>query len=161
MAVYSVRWNCFHPTAFLSASEDWTVKLWDAGKDEEAVATFDLGTSVGDVTWAPYSSTVFAVATADGKVSVFDLAQDRHKPLCCQKVVTRGALTKIAFNPRHPILLVGDDRSCVTTLKLSPNLRQICQLEGGQSVRDAEVAKLEAVLAVALKSRVARAAPAA
>jgi dynein intermediate chain 1 len=33
-------------------------------------------------------------------------------------------LTKIAFNPKHPILLVGDDRGCVTSLKLSPNLRK-------------------------------------
>ena len=31
--------------------------------------TFDLSSSVGDVAWAPYSSTVFAAVTADGKVS--------------------------------------------------------------------------------------------
>ena len=30
--------------------------------------TFDLNNSVGDVAWAPYSSTVFAAVTADGKV---------------------------------------------------------------------------------------------
>lgn len=30
--------------------------------------TFDLSSSVGDVAWAPYSSTVFAAVTADGKV---------------------------------------------------------------------------------------------
>jgi len=32
--------------------------------------TFDLGSAVGDVAWAPYSSTVFAAVTADGKASV-------------------------------------------------------------------------------------------
>ena len=30
--------------------------------------TFDLDSPVGDVAWAPYSSTVFAAVTADGKV---------------------------------------------------------------------------------------------
>ena len=35
--------------------------------------TFDLGSSVGDVAWAPYSATVFAAVTADGKVNI------RHK----------------------------------------------------------------------------------
>lgn len=35
--------------------------------------TFDLGSSVGDVAWAPYSSTVFAAVTADGKVSLLCL----------------------------------------------------------------------------------------
>jgi hypothetical protein len=32
--------------------------------------TFDLNNSVGDVAWAPYSSTVFAAVTADGKVTI-------------------------------------------------------------------------------------------
>ena len=35
----------------------------------EPVFTFDLGSAVGDVAWAPYSSTVFAAVTADGKAS--------------------------------------------------------------------------------------------
>jgi WD40 repeat protein len=29
MAVYSVRWNTFHPKIFISCSADWTVKIWD------------------------------------------------------------------------------------------------------------------------------------
>ena len=32
---------------------------------------FDLNSAVGDVAWAPYSSTVFAAVTADGNVSNF------------------------------------------------------------------------------------------
>lgn len=32
--------------------------------------TFDLNNSVGDVAWAPYSSTAFAAVTADGKVAI-------------------------------------------------------------------------------------------
>ena len=35
----------------------------------EPMFTFDLGSAVGDVAWAPYSSTVFAAVTADGKVN--------------------------------------------------------------------------------------------
>lgn len=29
LAVYSVRWNKYHPRIFLSCSADWTVKMWD------------------------------------------------------------------------------------------------------------------------------------
>lgn len=55
---------------FLSAnSADWTVKVWDE-LDSEPVFTFDLGNSVGDVAWSPYSSTVFAAVTTDGKVCI-------------------------------------------------------------------------------------------
>lgn len=155
MAVYAVRWNALHADVFLSASADWTVKLWHAGRDDGAVMTFDMQNCVGDVAWAPYSSTVFAACTADGRVSIFDLAQQKHKPMCSQKVVGKARLTRIAFHPKHPILLVGDDRGAVTSLKLSPNLRKCCAVEAGgaATTADAERAKLDAVLAVALKSR--------
>ena len=38
---------------------------------EEPVFTFDLNCSVRDVAWAPYSSTVFAAVTTDGRVRDF------------------------------------------------------------------------------------------
>ena len=33
-------------------------------------------------------------------------------------------LTHVAFNPIHPVLIVGDDRGTVLCLKLSPNLHE-------------------------------------
>ena len=47
---------------------------------------------------------------------MYDLAENKHEALCRQKVVKKAKLTKISFNPKHPILIVGDDRcneSCV------------------------------------------------
>jgi dynein intermediate chain 1 len=29
MAIYSVKWNPYHPKVFMSCSADWTVKIWD------------------------------------------------------------------------------------------------------------------------------------
>ena len=40
----------------------------------EPMFTFDIGSAVGDVAWAPYSSTVFAAVTADGKVRTLSRA---------------------------------------------------------------------------------------
>ena len=62
--------------------------------------------------------------TADAKVHVFDLAQNKYAPMCEQKVVRKAKLTHISFNPDEPVIMVGDDRGVVTTLKLSPNLRK-------------------------------------
>ena len=56
---------------------------------------------------------------------MFDLAENKHEPLCEQKVVKRAKLTHVVFNPVDPILIVGDDRGEVTSLKLSPNLRKV------------------------------------
>lgn len=67
MVVYSVKWNLIHTNVFLSASADWNVRLWD-GNRAAPVISFDLGSPVGDVAWAPYSATVFAAVTDDGKV---------------------------------------------------------------------------------------------
>ena len=52
---------------FISASADWTVKLWEHS-NAKPVMSFDLNSAVGDVAWAPYSSTTFAAVTSDGKV---------------------------------------------------------------------------------------------
>ena len=75
---------------------------------------FDLNSQVGDVAWAPYSSTVFAAVTGDGKVHVFDLHVDKYHPICTQPVVPRkkAKLNHVAFNSHHPILVVGDSRYC-------------------------------------------------
>ncbi len=123
MAIYAVKWNPFHPRVFISCSADWTIKLWDHSLPFP-VMSFDLGNAVGDIAWAPYSSTVFSAVTSDGKVHVFDLSVNKHEPLCEQKVVKRAKLTHIVFNVNDPLLLVGDDRGGVNSLKLSPNLRK-------------------------------------
>jgi len=41
LAVYKVKWNYFHPRTFISASADWTVKLWDS-KNPSPIMSFDL-----------------------------------------------------------------------------------------------------------------------
>jgi len=125
MAVYTVRWNLFNPKVFLSCSADWTVKLWEQARNSPLMS-FDLNNQVGDVAWSPWSSTTFAACTSDGKLHVYDLNENKNEPMCEQKVVRKAKLTKIAFNLRGndaPVILVGDDHACVSSLKLSPNLR--------------------------------------
>lgn len=134
-------------------------QLWDHNLPYP-IMSFDLGNAVGDIFWSPYSSTVFAAVTSDGKVHVFDLAENKHEPLCEQKVsqyilqeslsssslscvcsltpyvstcthihtyqvVKRAKLTHVCFNERDPIIIVGDDRGGVHSLKLSPNIRKV------------------------------------
>lgn len=127
MAIYALKWNPYHPNVFISCSADWNVRIWEQNISTP-IFSFDLGNSVGDVAWAPYSSTTFAAVTSDGKVYVFDLSENKYDPLCEQKVVKRAKLTHISFNNVEPIIVVGDDRGGVISLKLSPNLRKVRQL---------------------------------
>lgn len=58
------------------------------------------------------------------------MAENKHEPLCEQKVVKRAKLTHVSFNQKDPIVIVGDDRGGVNSLKLSPNLRKIHEPHG-------------------------------
>ncbi|CCW66087.1 unnamed protein product [Phytomonas sp. Hart1] len=158
MAVYTVSWNPYHPDVFISCSEDWTIKLW-LKSSAMPLLTFDVGDAVGDVAWAPYSSTVFAAVTSNGKVIVFDLNQNKTEPLCVQTVVKNAKLTHVAFNRVNPILLVGDSRGTVLILKLSPNLRKRIKPAKGERFDDAtlrrlEMEKLARLIDITLKDRV-------
>lgn len=67
---------------------------------------------MSDAKWAPYSSTVLAALNSDGKVFVFDINVNKYKPICIQQVVPKKSvrLTRIAFNQKIPIIIVGDDK---------------------------------------------------
>lgn len=148
MNVYAVKWNPFHDKIFLSCSEDWTIKLWETANvsqtqnkssgqsptrpakttavkttpaTPEPIITYDLGCSVNDLAWSPFSATVFGAVTADGRVHIFDLAQNKNAPLVSE-AVSKSALTTIAFPVGFPLVIVGDEKGVVYAHKLSPNL---------------------------------------
>lgn len=84
--------------------------------------TFDLGCAVGDIEWAPYSSTVFATVTSSGMLYLYDLYQEKHTYLCEHQTLKKAKGLHVSFNPDDPIILVGDERGGVNSFKLSGNL---------------------------------------
>eukprot|EP00112_Aurelia_sp_Birch-Aquarium-sp1_P015688 Seg350.19 transcript_id=Seg350.19/GoldUCD/mRNA.D3Y31 product="Dynein intermediate chain 2 ciliary" protein_id=Seg350.19/GoldUCD/D3Y31 len=149
MAVYAVKWNPFHTKIFISCSADWTVKIWDH-TISDPIFTFDLNSSVGDVAWAPFSATVFAAVTSSGSVVVYDLSINKYEPICEQSVVhkKKTKLTHIEFNPIHPMVIIGDDRGYVTSLKLSPNLRKATHPKEKAKGPENEIAKMDKLLSL-------------
>ncbi len=49
-------------------------------------------------------------ASACRTAQVFDLAHNKAEPVSTQKIVGKAALTRLAFNSHHPIIVVGDDK---------------------------------------------------
>ncbi|XP_037941712.1 dynein intermediate chain 2, ciliary [Teleopsis dalmanni] len=152
LPVYRIDFNRFNCNIFVSCSADWRIKIWE-DKHPDPLFVFDLGGAIGDVKWAPYSSTVFAAVTADGKVFVFDLNVNKYKAICEQLVVPRrkNKLTRLAFNEKLPFIIVGDDKGTVTSLKLSPNLRLMVkppkkQMNLSQNIL--QIQKLEKILSL-------------
>ncbi|XP_063996729.1 dynein axonemal intermediate chain 1 isoform X1 [Pogoniulus pusillus] len=97
---------------------------------------------------------LFLVGTEEGKIykaHVFDLNINKYEALCTQLVVAKknNKATHIQFNPVYPIVIVGDERGHVISLKLSPNLRRIPKAKKGQEVKkgpEVEIAKLDKLL---------------
>ena len=110
---------------------------------------------MSDVSWAPYSSTVFAAVTIDGKVHIYDLSINKYGPVCVQPIVQRkkARLNHLSFNPSHPVILVGDSSGVTHCLKMSPNLRRqnkeikkAAKNKDENLVRKLEIKKLERLL---------------
>lgn len=97
--------------------------MWDMGVTRPLM-TFDLGYAVGDIEWAPYSSTVFAAVTSAGMLYVWDLHQEKHTHLCEHLAMKKAKALHITFNSVDPIILVGDERGGVNSFKLSNSLRK-------------------------------------
>jgi dynein intermediate chain 1, axonemal len=143
MAVYTVQWSPFEDDIFISCSADWTVKIWNHNNGTPLLS-LDLGSAVGDVMWSPYSSTILAAVTSDGKVHIYDLNENKMDPLCRQKIVKNSRLSKIRFSTGS-ILLVGDDRGGISSLKLSPNLRRSLNEQGKECEKQNQIESLRAV----------------
>ena len=149
--MYSVKWNPYHPKTFLSCSADWTIKLWMQDM-KRPIVSYDLEWQVGDISWAPYSSTVFAAVNYNGTLFVYDLDQDKHHHLCkMQSTSKSNKAYNVAFNPVDPIILVGDEKGGCVSFKLSNSLFQgPCEPDPeenpGKTIQDMEIAKMDKYL---------------
>jgi len=90
------------------------------------VVTFDIENEIGDIAWAPFSSTCFAAATShnttEGRLYIYDLNQDKHKELSNMTTTKKSRALHVSFNPFGPYILVGDARGGVISFKLPDHL---------------------------------------
>lgn len=61
------QYSPFAPGLFVSASADWTVRVWREGKSEPLLTLHSsidsVGHAINDVAWCPYNATVLATVT--------------------------------------------------------------------------------------------------
>ena len=54
------------------------------------------------------------------QVHVYDVDKNIMGPMCTQKIARKAKLTKLAFNPRHPIIAVGEEKCAALKLISAP-----------------------------------------
>ena len=78
-----ILWNTFYTPLFISCASEYTIHIWHRDFPTPLLS-YSIGSTVGDVAWAPYSSTVFAVVTSEGTVVLYDISIDKYSPVCKQ-----------------------------------------------------------------------------
>ena len=116
--VYKVRCNPFWNEIFLTASADWTCRVWN-GKDDkgekQVLQSLDLSDEVYDIEWSPYCSTLFVSCAKDGRLELWDLAKRSLDPIYVEwdGGSTREhdeypARSMVKFCRENPVLATGN-----------------------------------------------------
>lgn len=116
--VYSVRWSPFLPSVFLSASADWTVRLWSEEK-AEPLLVFQTGkAAVNDVKWCPHNSTVFADVTDSGALEVWDMSLSTLRPVVSYQAPQEGTkFISVLFSDKDPIIVAATSSGSVCVFR--------------------------------------------
>ncbi|RKP00336.1 hypothetical protein CXG81DRAFT_19698 [Caulochytrium protostelioides] len=115
--VYRVQNSPFVPNCFVSGGADGSIRIWHTECDE-AVLKLSVGRyAVMDVEWAPWSPTLLAAVTNDGRIEIWDLAHSTLDPVISHPVLERH-FTACRFAPHVPSLLVGNSEGDVSVHRL-------------------------------------------
>lgn len=91
----------------LSASMDWTVKLWNPKVGKSPIASFESAQDyVLDVKWCPTHPAVFATSDAEGYIDIWDLNTDLENPT----VRTRREAESREASAIHKVAWSGDGK---------------------------------------------------
>uniref|UniRef100_A0A672IRV2 Uncharacterized protein n=1 Tax=Salarias fasciatus TaxID=181472 RepID=A0A672IRV2_SALFA len=131
--VHSVHCSPFHRNLFVAAGTDGTVRLHSLLQARPLLSLRVSESYVFQVQWSPSRPLVFAAATGQGEVHLFDLGRRSPRPAA---TVERGgsgqAATCLSFNRRRPeMLAVGKTDGTVSVWRLSAALTEQGPREAG------------------------------
>lgn len=105
----------------LSASMDWTIKLWYPKNEfsTHAIYTFESSQEyVYDVQWSPVHPSVFASVDGDGYVDIWDINRDKESPVAHKKAFENNLTANQAYKD-------SDDSRALSCLKWSRDGRKL------------------------------------
>lgn len=82
-------------------------------------ACFQDTEAVTDVCWSPFDSCVFASCLFNGKIEVYDLANNKKDPFISHKVEDERSVTSITFAPNALSLLATLDNGDINVYRLN------------------------------------------
>uniref|UniRef100_A0A671QE49 Cytoplasmic dynein 1 intermediate chain 2-like n=1 Tax=Sinocyclocheilus anshuiensis TaxID=1608454 RepID=A0A671QE49_9TELE len=93
---------------FLTASFDWTVKLWSTKNNKPLYSFEDNSDYVYDVMWSPVHPALFACVDGLGRVDLWNLNNDTEVPTASMSVDGSPALNRLRWSQSGREIAVGD-----------------------------------------------------
>lgn len=117
--VYKIRCNPFNPDVFLTASADWSCRIWNSKYEEPLLSlkSLDLMDEVYDVQWNPFSSTSFANVCKDGRLELWDISKKNFDPLYCFNDQSHTARNCLVFSEMNPVIMTGDIKGTIQVFR--------------------------------------------
>ncbi|KAM6243786.1 cytoplasmic dynein 2 intermediate chain 2 [Porphyrio hochstetteri] len=108
--VYSVSCSPFHRNLFLTCGTDGQVHLHSMLQPQPLISLQLSKKYLFCVCWSPVRPLVFAAASGEGDVLLFDLEKSSQKPaLCIKQAAGEHPVYCLEFNLRHSQLLAAGD----------------------------------------------------
>ncbi|XP_070845737.1 cytoplasmic dynein 2 intermediate chain 2 [Chaetodon trifascialis] len=132
--IHSIHCSPFHRNLFVSAGTDGLVHLHSLLQANPLLSLRVSDSYVFEVQWSPTRPLVFAAATGQGEVQIFDLGRRSPRPAATIEQGGAGqAATCLAFNYHNPHLLaVGRTDGTVSIWQLSADLTEQNPRESSQ-----------------------------
>ncbi|XP_023253622.1 WD repeat-containing protein 34 [Seriola lalandi dorsalis] len=132
--VHSIHCSPFHRNLFVSAGTDGLAHLHSMLQDNPLLSLRVSDSYVFQVQWSPTRPLVFAAATGQGEVQIFDLGRRSLRPVATIEQGAAGqAATCLAFNCQSTHLLaVGNTDGTVGVWQLSADLTEQSPRESSQ-----------------------------
>ncbi|TMS08357.1 WD repeat-containing protein 34 [Larimichthys crocea] len=132
--VHSIHCSPFHRNLFVSAGTDGLAHLHSLLQANPLLSLRVSDSYVFQVQWSPTRPLVFAAATGQGEVQIFDLGRRSQRPAATIEQGGVGqAATCLAFNSQNPhLLVVGKMDGTVGVWQLSADLTEQSPKESSQ-----------------------------
>lgn len=122
-AVTCFNWNEFEINRMVSGCTDCTNTVWDVETGVVETQMMAHDGEVYDITWGGMD--IFASASADGSVRVFDMRDKEHSTIVYEQPRRGQGFLKLSWNkqdPRYMALLGSDSRIVTLTDIRRPNM---------------------------------------
>ena len=116
--VYGIKCNPFDSDKFLTCSADWTIKVWDQAVSTPMINLHSNNSPVNDIAWSHFNSCVFASASRNGKLELWDLETNKKDPLISHQIPS-NQVKCVTFVPESPSMLVGLDTGHVHVYRIN------------------------------------------